>query len=62
MVSETEKRSRKAKATRKANLLKKAAENEKLRRAKARATKAETTLKAYKEGFKDGINSKRGDL
>lgn len=62
MVSETEKRARKAKATRRANLLVKGKEAEKLRRAKARATKAETTLKAYQEGFKDGINSKRGDL
>ncbi len=62
MVTEAEKRSAKAKKTRKANLLAKAAESEKYKRALSRARNAENKLKAYKQGLKDGLAAKRGEF
>ena len=59
MVTDKEKSVRKAKATRKANLLRKGKDVEKLNRAKARARKAEIELKAYKQGFKEGVDSQK---
>lgn len=49
----------KARRTRAKNLKKKAAEQEKLRRARSRASRAEAKLKFFKEGFKAGIDSQK---
>ena len=45
----------KAKRTRAKNLKIKAKETDKLKRARADASRARTQLKAYKEGFKDAL-------
>ncbi|GAG90896.1 unnamed protein product [marine sediment metagenome] len=57
MATDSEKASRKAKATRKKNVLEKAKRDEKHNRALRRAKSAEDKLKSFKEGVEFGIEA-----
>jgi len=55
-LTDAQKRARKAQATRRRNLAEKAKNEEKLKRAKARASRAEAKLKAFKEGVEFAVS------
>ena len=62
MSYDTKKAAAKAKRTRAKNLKAKEAADKKYKSALSRARNAENKLKAYKEGFKDGINAQGGKI